>query len=311
MQNTTVSPAGAGENFTTKSAFVAIVGKPNVGKSSLLNAYIGEKIAIVTAKAQTTRTRITGVLTKGANQLVFLDTPGIHAPKTKLGQRMVKATTDSIADVDVAVMMFEVTGALTPAENSLIESIKQKKLPAIGAVNKVDLLKNKADLLPRLEMLYKTGAFKSLHPVSVHTGSGMEELLTEIESYAKPGPHYFDEDSITDMPEKAIVAEMVREKLLTNMYEEIPHGTAVVVESFKERENGGLIDIGINIYCEKKSHKGMIIGKGGAMLKKIGSEARADIEAFLGTRVNLECWVKVKDEWRDSDFLLNNFGFQK
>ena len=294
----------------TKSVFVAIVGRPNVGKSSLLNALIGEKLAIVTSKPQTTRTRITGILTKGATQFVFLDTPGIHKPRTKLGQRMVKTVSDSLGDGDLTLMVFEPYGELTEAEQDLVEQIRAGHTRAVAVVNKTDCLKQPADLETRRAFLQGLGVFDDILPVCAATGEGLDSLLDLIERYAASGPHYFPDDAYTDLPEKAIVSELVREKLLLYLRDELPHGTAVSVERFKERESGDLVDIEITIFCEKKSHKGMIIGKGGAMLKKIATAARADCEDFLGQRVNLQCWVKVKDDWRDNDFYLNNFGFR-
>lgn len=295
----------------TRSVFAAIVGRPNVGKSSLVNRLVGEKVAIVTAKPQTTRTRVTGVLTVGELQYVFLDTPGIHRARTLLGQRMVKAAQDSLADGDVIAMLFEPYGALNEAELALVEEIRRAGAPAVAVISKCDTLKKKDDLLPRMQQLRQLEVFGEILPLSTQDGTGLEELLALLAKHAAPGPHYFPADSYTDMPEKALVAELVREKLLLNLRDEIPHGTAVTVERFHERPDKPLVDIDVNIYCEKKSHKGMIIGKGGAMLKKIASAARADCEAFLGAQVNLQCWVKVKDDWRDNEYLLKNFGFGK
>lgn len=295
----------------TKSVFAAIVGRPNVGKSSLLNALIGEKLAIVTSKPQTTRTRVTGILTRGATQFVFLDTPGIHAPKTKLGRRMVKTVEESLGDGDATLMLFEPYGELNEAELSLIQEIKAGKMPAFAAVNKSDCLKKPEDMDARIEMLRALGAFLTITPICVTEKKGLDVILNQLDACAAPGPHFFDDDAYTDLPEKAIVAELVREKLLLNLRDELPHGTAVLVEKFKEREDKDIIDIDVVIYCEKKSHKGMVIGKGGAMLKKIATASRLDCEDFLGTKVNLQCWVKVKDDWRDNDFYLNNFGFGK
>ena len=283
----------------TKSIFVAIVGKPNVGKSSLMNLVLGEKIAIVTRKPQTTRTSITGILTKGPTQFVFMDTPGIHAPKTKLGERMVKISHKTIADTDLAVMLFEPYGDFNEAELALVESIKKSRLPAIAVINKIDTLKKESDAREQAEKIKALGVFDEVMLIS-----------DKIDSYALEGPHYFDDDAVTDVPEKVIVAEIVREKLLLNMRDEIPHGTNVEVEQFKERKGREIIDISVVIYCERKSHKGMIIGKQGAMLKKIGSRARADIEEFLSAKVNMQCWVKVKEDWRDSNYILNDFGFK-
>ncbi len=294
----------------TKSVFVAIVGRPNVGKSSLLNALVGEKLAIVTSKPQTTRTRITGILTRGMTQFVFLDTPGIHKPRTKLGQRMVKTVSESVGDGDLTLMVFEPYGELTEAEQELVAQIRTGHVRAVAAINKTDCLKQSQDLAVRQGFLRQLGVFDEILPVCAAKEEGIGSLLDLFELYAAEGPHYFPEDAYTDLPEKAIVAELVREKLLLNLRDELPHGTAVMVEKFKEREEGGLIDIEVTIFCEKKSHKGMIIGKGGAMLKKIATAARLDCEAFLGQKVNLQCWIKVKDDWRDNDFYLNNFGFR-
>ena len=296
--------------FNTKSIFVAMVGKPNVGKSSLMNLILGEKIAIVTQKPQTTRTSITGILTKGATQFVFMDTPGIHTPRTKLGERMVKTSHKTIADVDLAVMVFEPYGKLNEAEEGLIESIKKNKIPAIAVINKKDTLKKESDLAKQTEMLNELKVFDKVVATSAKNNDGVDELLSIIDSYAMEGPHYFEEDAITNMPEKVIVSEIVREKLLLNLFEEIPHGTNVEVEKFKERKGKNMVDIGVIIYCEKKSHKGMIIGKQGAMLKNISSQAREDIEQFLGAKVFMECWVKIKEDWRDSNYILNDFGFK-
>ncbi len=294
----------------TKSIFVAIVGKPNVGKSSLMNLILGEKIAIVTQKPQTTRTSITGILTKGVTQFVFMDTPGIHSPKTKLGERMVKTSHKTIADTDLAVMLFEPYGDFNEAELALIESIKKSRIPAIAVINKKDTVKKQADVEEQTAKIKDLGVFDEVVLISAKENDGVEYLVDKIDSYAMEGPHYFDDDAVTNLPEKVIVAEIVREKLLLNMRDEIPHGTNVEVESFKERTNRNIIDISVVIYCERKSHKGMIIGKQGTMLKKIGSLARADIEEFLGTKVNMQCWVKVKEDWRDSNYILNDFGFK-
>ena len=296
--------------LNTKSIFVAMVGKPNVGKSSLMNLILGEKIAIVTQKPQTTRTSITGILTKGATQFVFMDTPGIHTPRTKLGERMVKTSHKTIADVDLAVMIFEPYGDLNEAELSLVESIKKNRIPAIAVINKKDTLKKAADLDEQTAKLKEIGVFDKVVATSAKDNDGVDELLAVIDSYAMEGPHYFEEDAITNMPEKVIVSEIVREKLLLNLFEEIPHGTNVEVEKFKERKGKNMVDISVVIYCERKSHKGMIIGKQGAMLKKISSQARMDIEQFLGAKVFMECWVKVKEDWRDSNYILNDFGFK-
>ena len=294
----------------SKSIFIALVGKPNVGKSSLMNLVLGEKIAIVTQKPQTTRTSITGILTKGVTQFVFMDTPGIHTPKTKLGERMVKTSTKAIADVDLAVMLFEPYNEFNEAELALVDNIKKARIPAIAVINKKDTLKKEEDGQELAAKIKELGVFDDVMVISARENTGVDELMSKIDSYAMEGPHYFDDDAVTNMPEKVIVAEIVREKLLLNMRDEIPHGTNVEVESFKERRDKNLIDISVVIYCERKSHKGMIIGKQGAMLKKIGSQARADIEDFLSAKVNMQCWVKVKEDWRDSNYILNDFGFK-
>ena len=295
----------------TSSVFVALVGRPNVGKSSLTNRLVGEKVAIVTSKPQTTRTRITGIVTRGEVQYVLLDTPGIHRPRTRLGERMGKAATDSIAEVDAALMLFEPYGELNESEEQMVADLKAKRVPAIAVINKTDTLKKPEDLELRRRQLEQLGVFEKVIAVSVKADEHCEELFDLLVPYAVEGPHYFPDDAYTDMPEKALVAEVLREKMLLHLRDEIPHGIAVTVERFKEREDKNIIDIDVNIYCERKSHKGMVIGKGGQMLKRIASEARAECEEFLGAKVNLQCWVKVKDDWRDNEFLLNNFGFQK
>jgi len=294
------------EHYDTSSVFVAVIGRPNVGKSSLTNLLVGEKVAIVTSKPQTTRTRITGVITRGPLQYVLLDTPGVHKAHNKLGKRMDKTASDSIADVDVSMMLFEPYGALNESEMALVEALHRSG-PAIAVINKTD----PADLETRKAELKALGVFDEIYTISVRNKEGSEELFDALSRYAVEGPHYFDDDAYTDMPEKELVAEVIREKALLFMRDEIPHGIAVVVERFKERPGTDLIDIDVNIYCERESHKGMVIGKGGAMLKKIASAARADCEEFLGCRVNLQCWVKVKSDWRDNEFLLNNFGFKQ
>ena len=297
-------------HYDTSSVFVAVIGRPNVGKSSLTNLLVGEKVAIVTSKPQTTRTRITGVITRGPLQYVLLDTPGVHKPHNKLGKRMDKTASDSIADVDVSMMLFEPYGALNESEMILVEALK-KGGPAIAVINKTDLVKDPADLEARKAELKALGVFDDVYTVSVRDNDHCEELFDALSRYAVEGPHYFDDDAYTDMPEKELVAEVIREKALLYMRDEIPHGIAVVVERFKERPGTDLVDIDVNIYCERESHKGMVIGKGGAMLKKIASAARTDCEEFLGCRVNLQCWVKVKADWRDNEFMLNNFGFKQ
>ncbi|MGI5967268.1 GTPase Era [Anaerotruncus rubiinfantis] len=295
--------------YETKSAFVAIVGKPNVGKSSLLNALVGEKVAIVSNKPQTTRTRITGVLTKDDTQFVFIDTPGLHKPRTKLSEYMNQQVTDSVADVDVAVLVVEPMGEIHKAEQDLIASFKAQRIPAILAINKIDTVSAKEKLMSRILAFSQAYDFEAIVPISALRGDAVDELLGELAKFAAPSPFFFDADTLTDQPERVIVAEIVREKLLRSLREEIPHGTAVAVERMKEREGGGILDIEVQIYCEKDSHKGMIIGKGGEMLKKVGSQAREDIERFLGCKVNLKCWVKVREDWRNRENIIRSFGY--
>ncbi|WP_418597649.1 GTPase Era [Gemmiger sp.] len=292
------------------SVFVALVGRPNVGKSSLTNYLVGEKVAIVTQKPQTTRSRITGVITKGPVQYVLMDTPGIHAARNKLDARMTQTAAASLKDVDVTMMLFEPAGELTDSELTMIKAL-QKGGPAVAVINKVDLLDNFAALEARKKQVEKFGCFDHIVTISAKDGTGCDDLFALLKPYGNEGPHYFDDDAFTDMPEKELVAELVREKALLFMREEIPHGIAVVVERFKERPDKDLIDIDVDIYCERKSHKGMIIGKGGQMLKKIASASRMDIEELLGVKVNLQCWVKVREDWRDNEQLLNSLGFAK
>lgn len=292
------------------SVFVALVGRPNVGKSSLTNYLVGEKVAIVTKKPQTTRSRITGVITKGPVQYVLMDTPGIHAAHNKLDARMTQTAAASLKDVDVTMMLFEPAGEFTDAELTMVKAL-QKGGPAIAVINKVDLLDNFAALEARKKQLEEFGCFDHIVTISAKDGTGCDELFAMLKPYGNEGPHYFDDDAFTDMPEKELVAELVREKALLFLREEVPHGIAVVVERFKERPDKDLIDIDVDIYCERKSHKGMIIGKGGQMLKKIASAARMDIEELLGVKVNLQCWVKVREDWRDNELQLNSLGFAK
>uniref|UniRef100_UPI003FEE1EBE GTPase Era n=1 Tax=Gemmiger formicilis TaxID=745368 RepID=UPI003FEE1EBE len=292
------------------SVFVALVGRPNVGKSSLTNYLVGEKVAIVTKKPQTTRSRITGVITKGPVQYVLMDTPGIHAARNKLDARMTQTAAASLKDVDVTMMLFEPAGEFTDAELTMVKAL-QKGGPAIAVINKVDLLDSFAALEARKKQLEEFGCFDHIVTISAKDGTGCDELFAMLKPYGNEGPHYFDDDAFTDMPEKELVAELVREKALLFLREEVPHGIAVVVERFKERPDKDLIDIDVDIYCERKSHKGMIIGKGGQMLKKISSAARMDIEELLGVKVNLQCWVKVREDWRDNELQLNSLGFAK
>ncbi|MBQ6397650.1 MAG: GTPase Era [Oscillospiraceae bacterium] len=286
---------------------ITICGRPNVGKSTLTNALVGEKVAIVSPKPQTTRNRITAIVERGETQFVLLDTPGIHRPRTKLGDYMVNVVRESVADVDCVLMMVEPVASIGPQEEALIERLKETGSPAILVINKIDTVE-KGRLLEVIALYSAAYDFDAVIPVSAKTGDGLNELLIEMEKYAEEGPHFFPDDMITDQPERQICAELVREKLLRCLDKEIPHGTAVEVTRFSERDDG-VVEIDVTIYCEKDSHKGIVIGKKGAMLKKIGELARTDMEAFLGTKVFLQIWVKVKENWRDSMAQLRNFGY--
>lgn len=294
----------------SKNIFVSIVGRPNVGKSSLLNRLMGEKIAIVSDKPQTTRNRITGVLTEGETQYVFIDTPGLHKPKSKLGKFMVKQAGNSVNGVDAVILVTEWDKEITIAEKQLLESIKTNGAPALLAINKVDALNQKELMLKKIAAFSELFDFASIVPISALKGEGVKTLLEELDPFCVEGEHLFPDDTLTDQPERAIVAETIREKLLRNLRDEIPHGTAVIIDKMSERESGEMIDIDATIVCERDAHKGIIIGKGGAMLKKVLSEARFDMERFLDIKVNLQCWVKVREGWRDSDTQLKNFGFR-
>ena len=296
--------------FDTKSAFVAIVGRPNVGKSSLINKFVGEKIAIVSNKPQTTRSKIMGVLTNAETQFVFIDTPGLHKPKNKLSEYMVKQISDSVNDVDITVLVVDGTKEMGKAETNLMDNFKKSKMPAILAINKIDLIKNKANIMDVINSYMEYFNFDAVVPISALNGNGVEDLLKEIEKFANPSPHFFPDDTLTDQPERVLVAEIIREKILRNTFDEIPHGTAVVIDRMKERENKNIIDIDATILCEKESHKGMIIGKQGQMLKKIGTYAREDIESFLDVKINLKLWVKVKEDWRNRESVIKNLGFE-
>ena len=295
--------------MATKTAMITIAGRPNVGKSTLTNYLVGEKIAIVSNKPQTTRNRICGIVTKGQTQFVFVDTPGYHKPRTKLGDYMVNVTKGSIADVDLTVMMVEPIASIGPQEEGLIAQLNATKCPVILAINKIDSVE-KDTLLEVIDVYSKAANFSAIIPISAKSGDGIDALLAECEKYAIESPFLFPEDSTTDQPERQVMAEIIREKLLWTLDREVPHGTAVEITKFSERDNG-VIDIDATIYCEKASHKGIIIGKQGAMLKKISSMARVDCEKFMGTRVYLTTWVKVKENWRDSDFLVRNFGYRE
>lgn len=296
------------KNTQTKTSFIAIVGCPNVGKSSILNNILGQKIAIVSDKPQTTRTKITGVLTIDEVQLVFIDTPGFHKPRNKLGEKMLDAVNESISGVDACLFVVEPQGELRKAENELIEKFKKSKIPVILAINKIDTLKQKSDLIGRITQMTALYDFEAVVPVCAANGEGMDGLLNELAATAQPSVHFFPDDTLTDQPERVIAGEIIREKLLRLLDKEIPHGIAVSIEKMRERETGDIMDIEALIYCEKESHKGIIIGKGGAMLKKASTYARQDMERFFDCRINLQCRVKVKEGWRDREGLIHNFG---
>ena len=291
-----------------KSAMIAITGRPNVGKSTLMNRLVGEKIAIVSNKPQTTRNRISGVWSNDDVQLVFLDTPGFHKPRTKLGNYMVNVVTSSVADVDAVLLLVEPIAAVGAQEEELIARIRAAGCPTVLVINKIDTVE-KETLLGVIAAYSGKMDFAAVLPISAKSGDGVDELLGELCSLATEGPQLFPDDMITDQPERQIVAEIIREKLLWYLEREVPHGTAVEITKFQEREDGVLM-IDATIYCEKASHKGIIIGKGGEMLKKISTMAREDCERFFDTKVYLQTWVKVKENWRESDFLIRNFGYQ-
>ena len=293
----------------TKTAMITIAGRPNVGKSTLTNYLVGEKIAIVSNKPQTTRNRICGIVTKDDTQFVFVDTPGFHKARTKLGDYMVNTVRESITDVDLTILVVEPIDSVGTQEQLLLEQLKSKASPVILAINKIDTVE-KDTLLQVIAAYSAVFSFAAIIPISARTGDGVEALLAECGKYAQEGPFLFPEDITTDQPERQVMAEIIREKLLWCLDREIPHGTAVEITKFSERDNG-IIDLDATIYCEKASHKGIIIGKHGDMLKKISSMARADCEKFMGTKVFLTTWVKVKESWRDSDFLIRNFGYRE
>ena len=295
--------------MNTKTAMITIAGRPNVGKSTLTNFLVGEKIAIVSNKPQTTRNRICGIVTRGDTQFVFVDTPGYHRARTKLGDYMVNVARESIADVDATILVVEPIASIGPQEEGLIEKITGSNCPAVLAINKIDTVE-KETLLEVIALYFQAAKFDAIIPISAKTGDGVEALIAECEKYAIESPFLFDEDLTTDQPERQVMAEIIREKILWNLDREIPHGTAVEITRFSERDSG-IIDIDATIYCEKASHKGIIIGKQGAMLKKISTQARNDCEKFMGTKVYLTTWVKVKENWRDSDFLVRNFGYSE
>ena len=292
----------------TKTAMISIAGRPNVGKSTLTNFLVGEKIAIVSNKPQTTRNRIRGIVTKDDTQFVFVDTPGYHRARTKLGDYMVNVTQESIADVDMTILVVEPIASVGSQEEGLLQEIQADHCPVVLAINKIDTVE-KEKLLEIISIYSQKADFEAIVPISAKTGDGVEDLLAVCKKHAVEGPFLFPEDITTDQPERQVMAEIIREKLLWCLDREVPHGTAVEINKFSERDNG-IIDLDATIYCEKASHKGIIIGKGGEMLKKISSMARADCEKFMGTKVYLTTWVKVKENWRDSDFLVKNFGYK-
>ncbi len=291
-----------------KSGMVAIIGRPNVGKSTLVNAFAGEKIAIVSDKPQTTRNRICGIINRGSTQYVFLDTPGMHKPKSHLGEYMVKVAGDSISDVDAVLMLVAPVANIGDIEKDIIAKIAQSNVPAILLINKIDTV-DKAEIFPVIEAYSKAYNFEAIIPISAANRDGLDNIYDELDKFIPEGPALFPDDMVSDQPEKQMVSEIIREKLLRLLNHEIPHGTAVEITRFTERDNG-IIDVVATIYCEKETHKGIIIGKRGAMLKKVGESARRDIERFMGTKVYLETWVKVKENWRDNDVLIKNFGYE-
>lgn len=293
----------------SKSAMITICGRPNVGKSTLTNALVGEKIAIVSNKPQTTRNRISAIVTRGSTQFVLMDTPGFHKPRTRLGDYMVNVVKESVADVDAVMLLVEPIANIGRQEEELIARLKETNVPAVLVINKIDTVE-KSELLEVMAKYSQAHSFDAIIPISAKNNEGLDELMEQLDNYAVEGPQLFPNDMISDQPEKQICAELVREKLLLCLDKEIPHGTAVEVTKFSERENG-IIDMDVTIFCEKASHKGIIIGKQGAMLRKVGEMARTDIEAFMGTKVFLQTWVKVKENWRDSMAQLRNFGYSE
>ncbi len=294
-----------------KSAFIAIVGRPNVGKSSLLNRLLGAKVAIVSSKPQTTRTRITGVLTEGDTQLVFVDTPGMHRPKNSLGKYMVRSVSESVSGVDCCMLVVEAGREAGDTELRLIEKFKAAEMPAILAINKIDTLKEKEELMKQILAYSALYNFEAVVPVSAQDGSGLGELKDEMKNQAVEGGHFFDDNTLTDQPEKVIAGEMIREKILRLCDKEIPHGIAVVIEKMRMREGKDILDIDATIYCERETHKRILIGKNGSMLKKISTYSRQDMERFFGCKVFLQTWIKVREDWRNSIRQMRNFGYDE
>lgn len=309
MENT-VAPVGREQ--ASLSAFAALVGRPNVGKSSLLNAIVGRKVAIVSDKPQTTRTRIMGVATRGRTQLVFLDTPGNHKPRTRLGDFMVRSIGEAVSGVDVGILVVEPRAATRPEEKELIDQLERQKLPTVLVINKIDTLDDKSSLLGVIDYWRTQAAFSAIVPVSAHTGDGLDELWDVLSGFAAESPHFFPDDATSDQTEQTVAAEIIREKMLLLLRQEIPHGIAVGIERLSERETdrGQILDIEAIIYCDRENHKGMIIGKQGAMLKQIATLARVELEELFGVKVDLKCWVKVKEDWRDRQGFLASLGYR-
>ena len=294
-----------------KSGIITICGRPNVGKSTLTNAFVGEKVAIVTNKPQTTRNRICAILNRGESQFVFVDTPGLHKARTRLGDYMVNVVKESVSDVDAVLLLVEPIANIGAPEKELIDRIKKLGCAAVLVINKVDTLEQKEALLEVIQVYSQAHSFNAVVPISAKNNEGVEELLSLLENYLAEGPQLFPDDMVTDQPERQVMAEILREKLLLCLDKEIPHGTAVEVTRFTERVESGIIDLDVTIYCEKASHKGIIIGKGGEMMKKISSLARRDIERFMGTKVYMETWVKVKENWRDNMNFIRSQGYDE
>lgn len=295
----------------TKAVFVTLAGHTNAGKSSLLNAMIGEKIASVSAKPQTTRTRITGIKTVDETQMVFIDTPGLHKPTSKLSTHMLQTVKNAVADMDAVLFVQDCTKPLSSQEESLLRSLNQSKTPVILVLNKIDLCSDKSRLMAQIAALNAKYAFVATVPVSVTEHDGIDLVEQEVLALAQPSPHYFPDDKFTDQPERVLAAEMIREKILNLLRDEVPHGVAVSVERMQERSDKELLDIDATIYCERESHKGILIGKNGAMLRKIATLARKDLEQFFYIQVNLQCWVKVKEDWRNREGLIRSFGLNE
>ena len=295
----------------TKTVFITIAGRTNAGKSSLLNALVGEKIASVSHKTQTTRTKITGIVNIDETQLVFIDTPGLHKPKNKLSDHMLKAVKDSVTDIDAIIFMADCTRKIGVQEKNMLESLRKSGTPVILVLNKIDLLEDKSELIKIISGFNSLYDFKAVIPVSVTENDGIDIIVEEVKKLAVESPHYFPDDMITDQPEKIIAAEIIREKMLNLLDDEVPHGIAVAVETMRERDNAAgetILHISAVIFCERDSHKGIIIGKKGSMLKKIATQSRLELESFFQIKVNLQCWVKVKEDWRNQEAVIRSLG---